>query len=94
MLYVPEPWRVPVLVLTRKVEESITIGNHVTVTVLEVKGNQVKLGIKAPRDVPVNRTEIFESIINENIRASEAPSDLEALTFPIKQAPANKTGEL
>jgi carbon storage regulator len=58
-----------VLILTRKVEESITIGNHVTVSVLEVKGNQVKLGIEAPRDIPVNRTEIFESIIRENIRA-------------------------
>lgn len=67
------------LVLTRKVEESITIGNHITVTVLEVKGNQVKLGIRAPKDIPVNRTEIFENIMNENLRASEAPMDLATL---------------
>ena len=72
------------LVLTRKVDESITIGNHVTVSVLEVKGNQVKLGIKAPRDVPVNRTEIFESILNENISASEAPMDLDRLSDAVK----------
>ena len=65
------------LVLTRKVEESITIGNHITVSVLEVKGNQVKLGIRAPKHIPVNRTEIFQSIINENIRAAEIPMDLE-----------------
>jgi carbon storage regulator len=75
---------VPVLVLTRKVEESITIGNHITVSVLEVKGNQVKLGIAAPKDVPVNRTEVFESIINENIRAAETPMDLEGLPEALK----------
>lgn len=73
------------LVLTRKVEESITIGNHVTVSILEVKGNQVKLGIKAPRDVPVNRTEIFESILNENLNASEAPMDLDRLSATIQK---------
>ena len=60
------------LILTRKVEESITIGNRITVSVLEVKGSQVKLGIKAPKDIPVNRTEIYESIIHENIRARTA----------------------
>jgi carbon storage regulator len=75
---------VPVLVLTRKVEESITIGNHITVSILEVRGNQVKLGIKAPKDVPVNRTEVFESIIDENIRASEAPMDLELISGDLK----------
>jgi len=74
-----------VLILTRKVEESITIGNHVTVSVLEVKGNQVKLGIEAPRDIPVNRTEIFESIIRENIRASKAPLDLERFPETLKE---------
>ncbi len=73
------------LILTRKVEESITIGNHVTVSVLEVKGNQVKLGIEAPRDIPVNRTEIFESIIRENIRASKAPLDLERFPETLKE---------
>lgn len=72
------------LILTRKVEESITIGNHITVSVLEVKGSQVKLGISAPKDVPVNRTEIFNSIMNENIRAAEVPIDLEKLAKTIK----------
>lgn len=82
------------LVLTRKVEESITIGSHITVTVLEVKGNQVKLGISAPKDVPVNRTEVFESVINENIRASAAPADLGSLTLPHKTIKEKKSGEL
>jgi carbon storage regulator len=74
-----------VLILTRKIEESITIGNQIMVSVLEVKGNQVKLGIKAPKDIPVNRTEIYESIIHENIRASNAPQDLEKLQGTLKQ---------
>lgn len=68
------------LVLTRKVKESITIGNEITVTVLGVKGGQVRLGIEAPRETAVNRTEVFESIVQENIRASNAPQDLETWT--------------
>jgi len=66
-----------VLVLTRKTDESITIGNDITVTVLEIRGNQVRIGIKAPKHTPVNRTEVYESIIQENIKASQAPQDLE-----------------
>lgn len=67
------------LVLTRKTKESVTIGNEIQVTVLEVRGNQVRLGIKAPRNTPVNRTEIYDLIIQENIRASKAPQDLDRL---------------
>ena len=65
------------LVLTRKVNESITIHNNITVSILEIKGNQIRLGIKAPDDVPVYRTEIYESIKAENIRASKTPHDLD-----------------
>ncbi|MDB9823452.1 carbon storage regulator CsrA [Deltaproteobacteria bacterium] len=63
------------LVLTRKTDESITIGNQIVVSVLEVKGSQVRLGIEAPKNIPVNRTEIYESIMRENIEASKAPQD-------------------
>jgi carbon storage regulator len=66
-----------VLVLTRKTDESITIGHFITVSILEVKGNQVKLGIKAPKDIPINRTEIYEKIMSENIKASQAQIDLD-----------------
>jgi carbon storage regulator len=50
------------LILTRRIGESIMIGDDVTVTVLNVHGNQVRIGVHAPRDVPVHREEIFERI--------------------------------
>jgi carbon storage regulator len=54
-----------VLVLTRRVGEKLVIGENVTVTVLGVKGNQIRIGIDAPRDVTVNREEIFQRILKE-----------------------------
>jgi carbon storage regulator len=53
------------LILTRRVGETVVIGNDVTVTVLGVKGNQVRLGVNAPREVAVHREEIFERIKRE-----------------------------
>ena len=50
------------LILTRRVGETVVIGDDVTVTVLGVKGNQVRLGVNAPREVSVHREEIFERI--------------------------------
>lgn len=58
------------LVLTRKVGESITIGEHIRVTVIAMKGNQVKLGIEAPADTRVHREEIYARIIEENQKAA------------------------
>jgi carbon storage regulator len=60
------------LILTRRVGESVMIGDKVTVTVLGVKGNQVRLGVNAPRDVAVHREEIFERIKTEGGNASPA----------------------
>ena len=54
------------LILTRRVGETVVIGTDVTVTVLGVKGNQVRLGVNAPREVAVHREEIFERIQNEH----------------------------
>ena len=68
------------LVLTRKVRESITIGNDVVVTVLEIRGNQIRIGVEAPKQTPVNRTEIYESIVEQNVKASEAPVGLAPLS--------------
>ena len=50
------------LILTRRVQEALMIGDDVTVTVLSVKGNQVRLGIDAPRDVEVHREEIYHRV--------------------------------
>jgi len=53
------------LILTRRVGETLMIGDEVTVTVLGVKGNQVRIGVDAPRDVTVHREEIYERIKRE-----------------------------
>ncbi|WP_026353192.1 MULTISPECIES: carbon storage regulator CsrA [Solimonas] len=53
------------LILTRRVGETVVIGDDIVVTVLGVKGNQVRIGVKAPRDVAVHREEIFERIKRE-----------------------------
>ena len=57
------------LILTRKLGESITIGNEIKVTILECQGKQIKLGIIAPKDVKVHREEIYEKIQEENQKA-------------------------
>jgi carbon storage regulator len=53
------------LILTRRVGEAVVIGDEVTVTVLGVKGNQVRIGVDAPKTVSVHREEIFDRIKNE-----------------------------
>ncbi|HBO13168.1 MAG TPA: carbon storage regulator [Halieaceae bacterium] len=53
------------LILTRKVNESLIVGDDITITVLGVKGNQVRLGVTAPRDVAVHREEIYQRISDE-----------------------------
>lgn len=60
------------LILTRRVGETLMIGDEVTVTVLGVKGNQVRLGINAPKDVSVHREEIYERIKREQAEGGSA----------------------
>jgi carbon storage regulator len=68
------------LVLTRKTDESIMIGDSIEVKILSSDGGSVKLGIQAPRSVPVHRKEIYEEIERENRAATEVKmTDLELL---------------
>jgi len=75
------------LVLTRKAGESIIIGSDIRVTVLEMQGRQIRLGIEAPLDVSVHRGEVYERIREENERASASDQKkLKALSRAWKKA--------
>ena len=67
------------LALSRKKNEAIVISNNIEVAILEVKGDQVKIGITAPREVPVYRKEVYLQIQNENKAALNATDAMEAL---------------
>lgn len=60
------------LALTRKKNESIVINNNIEITVLEVKGEQVKIGISAPKEIPIYRKEVYEQIQKSNREAASA----------------------
>ncbi len=65
------------LVLTRKLHQSIIIGDEIEIVILEVRGEQVRIGIRAPKDVSVHRKEIYEQIQEENKGSSEVrPEDI------------------
>ena len=62
------------LVLSRKTNESIVIGDNIEIMVLDIHDNYVKIGIKAPKNVSIHRQEVYEEICAENKRASHFPS--------------------
>jgi carbon storage regulator len=64
-----------VLVLARRVNESIIIGDEIEVVVVDIKGDQVKLGIRAPRNVSVHRSEIYKDIQEQNLQAAQSKPD-------------------
>lgn len=76
------------LVLTRRANQSIMIGHDVVVTVLEVRGDQVRIGIKAPRSVDVHREEVFATLQQANRAAAKSPQDLATATVPEVPTPA------
>lgn len=58
------------LVLTRKKDESIVIGDNIEISIIDISGDQVRIGVKAPKSVSIHRKEIYEEIQNENKKAS------------------------
>jgi carbon storage regulator len=87
------------LVLTRHVHQSIVIGHDVIVTVLEVRGDQVRLGITAPKDIQVHREEVFAALTAANRQAASSASELEVLkelssepTASTKDGPRQRPG--
>ena len=68
------------LVLSRRRDESIIIGDNIVVTIVDIRGDKVRLGIDAPNEIPVHRREVYEAIQRENLRASRIdPKDTQDL---------------
>ena len=78
------------LVLTRKANESINIGNDIEIFIVEVKDDHVKIGIKAPKNIPIYRQEIYKAILEENKLASTSQASLESLGEIIPKKVAKK----
>jgi carbon storage regulator len=68
------------LILTRKTNEKIKIGNEITLSIIEIRGEQVKIGVEAPKEVKVFRQEVFNAIQNENRAAAVSPENIGSLS--------------
>ncbi|MBM7661589.1 carbon storage regulator [Bacillus mesophilus] len=64
------------LVLTRRTNESIQIGDDIEITILSISGDQVKIGINAPKNIDIHRKEVYLAIQNENNQALSSPLDI------------------
>ena len=76
------------LVLSRQRDETIMIGDEVEVTIVDVRGDKVRLGITAPARIAVHRKEVYEAIRAENEQASKASPGFEGLKAPLSPGPA------
>ncbi len=73
------------LVLTRKLGESIAIDDHIKIVVVQIKGKQVRLGIKAPKETKIHREEVYKAIQEQNFEASQAdPESLSELSDALR----------
>ncbi len=79
------------LVLSRQRDESIIIGDNIVITVVDIRGDKVRLGISAPTEIPVHRQEVYEAIQRENLKAMGVdPADAENLAKPPQRPPFPK----
>lgn len=67
------------LILSRKLNEKVVIGDGIVLSIIEIRGDQVRLGIEAPKDVKVFRQEVYDAIQEENRRAAHSPAELPPL---------------
>lgn len=68
------------LILSRKINEKIMIGEDIVLSIIEIRGDQVKIGVEAPKSVKVFRQEVYEAIKNENRAAATSNTNLETLS--------------
>ncbi len=74
------------LVLSRQRDESIVIGDNIVITIVDIRGDKVRLGINAPAEIPVHRQEVYDAIQRENLRASRLePRDAQTLGKPTER---------
>jgi len=72
------------LVLTRKLGESIAIDDHIKIVVVQIKGKQVRLGIQAPKETKIHREEVYTAIKEQNEEAMKAPAELSRVSKILK----------
>ena len=81
------------LVLSRQRDESIMIGDNIVVTIVDIRGDKVRLGINAPTEIPVHRQEVYEAIQRENLRAARVePKDAQAVGRGLPKQPLPRPG--
>jgi carbon storage regulator len=79
------------LVLSRQRDESIIIGDNIVITIVDIRGDKVRLGINAPKDIPVHREEVYEAIQRERAAQRDADADAMAQDSPsAEQANSSK----
>jgi carbon storage regulator len=81
------------LVLSRQRDESIMIGDNIVVTIVDIRGDKVRLGINAPTEIPVHRQEVYEAIQRENLRSARMdPKEAQVVGKGLSQPNQSGTG--